>query len=106
MKRIIISVVVMAFAVAVYAGDGASCQDKEKAGCCANKVRTSLNSKASQVSDKAAGGCCPNKMKTSLEAKGSCPSAGGGCCMQTEAKQTAPKRVTLLSPKALDLASK
>ena len=42
MKRIILSVMVMAFAVAVQAGDGGCCQDKEQAGCCANKVKTSL----------------------------------------------------------------
>ncbi len=106
MKRIILSVLVTAFAVAVYAGDGASCQDKEKAGCSAHKVKTSLDSKASQVSDQSEGGCCAHKTKTSLEAKGSCPFAGGGCGMQAEAKHVAPKHIVLLSPKALDLASR
>lgn len=101
MKRIILSVMVMAFAVAVQAGDGASCQDKEKAGCCANKVKTSVNGQAGQASDKAEGGCCANKMKTSVEAKGGCPfAAASACSKQAPAKQTA-----LLSPKAVSLAS-
>jgi hypothetical protein len=102
MKRIILSVIVMAFAVAVQAGDGASCQDKEKAGCCANKVKTSLNG---QASDKAEGGCCANKMKTSVEAKGGCPFAASACSMQAPAKPTAAKQTALLSPKAASLAS-
>ena len=102
MKRIILSVMVMAFAVAVQAGDGASCQDKEKAGCCANKVKTSVNG---QASDKAEGGCCANKTKVSLEAKGGCPFAAASCGMQTQAKKTAVKQVVLMSPKATSLAS-
>jgi hypothetical protein len=102
MKRIILSVMVMAFAVAVQAGDGASCQDKEKAGCCANKVKTSLNG---QASDKTDGGCCANKVKTSVEAKGGCPFAASACSMQAPAKQTAAKQTALLSPKAASLAS-
>ncbi len=95
----------MAFAVAVHAGDGGCCQDKEKAGCCANKVKTSLAAKAGQASDKAEGGCCANKVKTSAEAKGSCPFASGACGMQAQAKQTAAKQVVLMSPKAASLAS-
>jgi hypothetical protein len=102
MKRIILSVMVMAFAVAVQAGDGASCQDKEKSGCCANKVKTSLNG---QASDKAEGGCCANKVKTSAEAKGGCPFAASACSTQAAAKQTAAKQTALLSPKAASLAS-
>jgi hypothetical protein len=102
MKRIILSVMVMAFAVAVQASDGGCCQDKAQAGCSANKVKTSLNS---QASDKAEGGCCANKMKTSVEAKGTCPFASGACSMQTQAKQTAVRQTALLSPKAASLAS-
>ena len=95
----------MAFAVAVQAGDGSSCQDKEKAGCCANKVKTSLNGQASQASDKADGGCCADKVKTSVEAKGSCPFASGSCCMEGQAKKAAAKQIVLMSPKAASLAS-
>jgi hypothetical protein len=103
MKRIILSVMVMAFAVAVQAGDGASCQDKEKAGCCANKAKISVNG---QASDKAEGGCCANKVKTSTEAKGGCPfAAASACSMQAPAKQAAAKQTALLSPKAVTLAS-
>ena len=105
MKRIILSVMVLAFAVAVQAGDGSSCQDKAKSGCCSDKVKTSLNGQASQASDKAEGGCCANKMKTSVEAKGGCPFAASACGMQAQAKQTAAKQIVLMSPKALSLAS-
>ena len=127
MKRIILSVMVMAFAVAVQAGDGKTCQDKDKAGCCASKVKTSLQAGASQDSDKASccsskvktsleagtsqdkgmgdSDCCASKVKTSVEAKGSCPFAKGACSKQTVAKQTASRQVVLLSPKAASLAS-
>ena len=77
MKRIILSVIVMAFAVAAQAGDAKTCQDKDK--------------------DKPA--CCASKVKTSNEAKGSCPYAKAACCKQAPVKQT-----VLLSPKAADTA--
>jgi hypothetical protein len=78
MKRIILSVMVLAFAVAVQAGDAKTGQDKDK--------------------DKPA--CCASKVKVSTEAKeGSCPFAKAACCKQTQVKQTA-----LLSPKAADAA--
>jgi hypothetical protein len=73
MKRIILSVMVLAFAVAVQAGDAKTCQDKDK--------------------DKPA--CCASKVKTSDEAKGSYPFAKSACCKQAPVKQT-----VLLSPKA------
>jgi hypothetical protein len=73
MKRIILSVMVLAFAVAVQAGDAKTGQDKDK--------------------DKPA--CCASKVKTSDEAKGCCPFAKSACCKQTQVKQT-----VLLSPKA------
>jgi hypothetical protein len=105
MKRIILTAMVMAFAVAVQAGDGASCQDKEKSGCCANKGKTSVSGQASQASDKAEGGCCANKVKVSAEAKGSCPFAAASCGTETHGKQMAAKQVVLMSPKAASLAS-
>ena len=95
----------MAFAVAVQAGDGATCQDKEKSGCCASKTKVSLDSKASQASDKAEAGCCANKVKTSAEAKGSCPFASASSCKEGQAKKTVAKQPALLSPKAASLAS-
>jgi hypothetical protein len=74
MKRIILSVMVMAFAVAVQADDAKPCQEKDK--------------------DKPA--CCPSKVKVSTEAKeGSCPFAKAACCKQAPVKQT-----VLASPKA------
>ncbi len=75
MKRIILAVMVLAFAVAVQAGDAKTCQnkDKEKPACCADKA------------------------KTSDQAKGTCPFAKGACSKAASVKQTA-----LLSPKASD----
>jgi hypothetical protein len=74
MKRIILSVIVMAFAVAVQAGDAKTTQkkDKDQPSCCASKVKTSEQAK-----------------------EGSCPFASGACCKQKETKQT-----VLASPKA------
>ena len=79
MKRIILSIMVMAFAVAVQAGDAKTCQVKDK--------------------DKPA--CCPSKVKTSAQVKeGTCPFAKSACGnKQAPAKQTA-----LVSPKAADAA--
>ena len=78
MKRIILSVMVLAFAVAVQAGDAKTAQDKDN--------------------DKPA--CCASKVKVSNEAKeGSCPFAKAACCKQAPVKQT-----VLLSPKAADAA--
>ncbi len=80
MKRIILSVIVMAFAVAVQADDGKTSQNKDK--------------------DKPA--CCASKVKTSDQAKeGSCPFAKSACSKQKETKQTA-----LASPKAAGEARK
>ncbi len=78
MKRIILSVMLVAFAAAVQ-GDEAKCaQNKDKSACCSHKVKTSIESKES----------------------GGCPFAKGACCnKQVQIKQTA-----LLSPKALDTA--
>jgi len=74
MKRIILSVIVMAFAVAAQADDAKKCQ----------------------VVDKDKPSCCPSKVKTSDQAKeGSCPFAKSACGKQAPVKQTA-----LASPKA------
>ena len=79
MKRIILSVIVMAFAVAVQAGDAKTSQDRsDKPACCASKVKTSMRAKE----------------ETSSTAKGCC-----GCCKQ----KAAVKQTALLSPKAADL---
>jgi hypothetical protein len=75
MKRIILSAVVLAFTLAVQAGDAKTSQNKDK--------------------DKPA--CCANMGKTSDQAKGTCPFAKSGCSKAAPVKQTA-----LLSPKAAD----
>ena len=77
MKKIILSVMVTAFAVAVYAGEGKACSDKE-------------------------GSCCAGKAKTSVQVKGECPMAKqASACSSTAAKNKgiAAKQV-LMSPKA------
>ena len=84
MKRILLSVIVMAFAVAVQAGDAKTSQakDQEQPACCGGKMKTST-----QV-----------KVKTSTQVNEGPSSATGccGCCKQ----QTPAKQVALLSPKA------
>ena len=83
MKRIILSVIVMAFAVAVQADDAKKCQVKDQ--------------------DKPA--CCPSKVKTSDQAKeGTCPFAKSACSKQASAKATTVKQTALASPKAADAA--
>ena len=85
MKRIILSAMVLAFAVAVQAGDTKTAQDAPK----------DMPS------------CCSSKVKVSTEAKeGTCPMAKGSCCKQSAAKRTAAKQPVLMSPKAMSLASK
>jgi hypothetical protein len=80
MKRIILSAMVLVFAVAVQAGDAKTGQDKDK--------------------DKPA--CCGSKVKTSEQAKeGSCPFAKSACCKQAPVKPT-----SLPSPKAAAEANK
>ena len=87
MKRIILSAMVLAFAVAVQAGDTKTTQNapKDEAGCCSSKVKTSLQ--ANEVKADTDKGCC-------------------GCCGQMSAKKVAVKQPKLMSPKAMSLASK
>jgi hypothetical protein len=81
MKRIILSLIVMAFAVAVQADDA----------------------KKSQVKDQDKPACCASKMKTSDQAKeGGCPFAKSACCKSKGAKATTAKQTVLASPKVAD----
>ncbi len=86
MKRIILSAMVLAFAVAVQAGDTKPAQDttKDQPSCCSSKVKTSVQVKEGTAD--ATKGCC-------------------GCCKK-DAKQIATKQPKLMSPKAMSLASK
>jgi hypothetical protein len=81
MKRIILSVIVMAFAVAVQADDAKSkqTQDGEKPACC-------------------------SKMKVSKDDGGGCPFAKGACGKKDQAKKDTAKQPVLLTPKAADAA--
>ena len=82
MKRIILSVIVMAFAIAVQAGDAKTSQakDQDQPACCGGKMKTSMKT--------------PTQAK---EKEGTCPMAKCGSCKQKVVKQTA-----LPSPKAAD----
>jgi hypothetical protein len=84
MKRIILSMMVLAFAVAVQADDAKTKQtkDQDKPACCASKMKVS-NSKD----------------------EGGCPFAKAACCDKKEqAKKDTAKQPVLLSPKAADTA--
>lgn len=81
MKKIILSVMLAAFAVAVQAGENkASCADKD-GGCCAGKTTTATSTKAQ---------CSMAKEQT----KASCPA------MAKSASKVTHTRQALLSPKA------
>ena len=83
MKKLILSIALVTFAVAVQASDAKPCKDT-----------TAVKSP-----------CCSETTKTSVKAESTCPFASGGCC--TKDKQTAMKKVSvkhaLLSPKAAAL---
>ena len=83
MKRIILTLTVLAFAVAVQADDTKTTQTKEKPACCASKTKVS--------EDKEEGGC---------------PFAKMACCgdKKVQAKKDTAKQPVLLSPKATDTA--
>jgi hypothetical protein len=105
MKRIILSVMVLAFAAAVQAGDTKPAQDTPS--CCSSKVKVSTDAKEGTCP--MAKASCSSKVEVSTDAKeGTCPMAKASCCKQGSAKQTAakqPKQPKLMSPKATSLAS-
>jgi hypothetical protein len=82
MKKLILSLVIVAFAVAAQAGDSKACAGKDKAACTANKTSCSADKTA-----------CT--MKT----------GDSGCCHGTATKAT-PSRQTLMSPKGAEQAPK
>ncbi|HWH70177.1 MAG TPA: hypothetical protein VNT26_12385 [Candidatus Sulfotelmatobacter sp.] len=86
MKKLILSVMVAAFAVAVQAGEAKACADKEKGGCCA-KAKAAEQTKAE----------CPMAQQ---KAKATCPYAG-----KATAKDSATKPA-LTSPKATTTTAK
>ena len=92
MKRIILTIVVAAFAVALQAGDAKVSQSKGNAApSCCSKLQTSAECGKLQTSAEC------GKMKTSIESKeATCPFAKASCCKKKEGKQL----TALLSPKA------
>ncbi len=103
MKKLLLSTVLAAFAVAVQAGDAKPAKDtaQSKPACCAKKAASETKAE------------CP---MMSSQAKAECPMAGQAkatsCPMAKKAAQTATiksplaKRFALLSPKAMDLATR
>ncbi len=77
MKKLILSVLLMAFAVAAQAGDTKACTAEGKTSCC-SKAQSTEQTKATP--------CCSSTTKV--------------------ASKRAPVRQVLLSPKAMSLASK
>jgi hypothetical protein len=88
MKKIILSAMLMAFAVAVNAADNKATDDKEKAGCCSKAAAT-----ATAATAETKGACC----SMAKEAKATCP-------LSKEAKETVSKPVS--SPKGSEQAKK
>ena len=86
MKRIILSVMLAAFAVAVQAGDDKACTDKEKSGCCMK----------AKSADQAKAGCC----SMDKQAKTTGSQAAGNTC------KAGATKVALMSPKAAAEAGK
>ena len=81
MKKLILSLTMLAFAVAVQAGDAKNTKDaKEQSPCCAAK--TSLQTKAAVTEADKGKSCC-----------------AGGACKEAASKE-APAKRALLSPKA------
>lgn len=69
MKKLLLSVMTVAFALAVQAGEGKACSDKDKAACAAKKASTEAKAQcpataAKQV--KATSGCCPASAKETV----------------------------------------
>jgi len=61
MQKLILSLTIVAFAVAVQAGDTKSCQDKDAKSACCSKMKASEQTKA---------GCCSGMKMTSKETPG------------------------------------
>jgi hypothetical protein len=68
MKKLVLSVMVTAFAVAVYAGEGKTCSDKEGGSCCAAKTKTSQQAQG-QCSMAKETASCSNTAKSRTTAK-------------------------------------
>ena len=81
MKKLMLSVITLAFAVAVQAGDSKKASDKDQPACCSKKV-----------SAQAAGATC------TMAGKGKTACAAGAC-------EKAPVKQALLSPKGAEQAS-
>ena len=109
MKKVILSVALMAFAIAVHAGDAKTTNTKEKSACCADKaavtqVKASVDAKACSATKVATGTEC----SATKVAKGAECSTTASACSSSSAKMCkgAPAKQALLSPKAAAEISK
>ena len=83
MKKLVISAVILAFAIVAQAGDNKASNAKDQSACCAAKAKTCQDTKVASTSS---GKSC----------------SAGGCC-----SKEAPAKQDLLSPKAAaELAKK
>ncbi len=83
MKKLILSLTIAAFAVAVQAGETKACKEGAKSACCSEKT-----------TEKTA-------MKTSTEAKsGGCCSESKSACSEKASKGKVTESKVLMSPKA------
>ena len=100
MKKLILSLTLVAFAFAVQAGDKA-CAGKDKAACTANKTACSADKTACSAEKTA---CTANKTACTAD-KTACSAmktSDAGCCHGMATK--APARQTLMSPKGAEQA--
>jgi hypothetical protein len=84
MKKIILALTIVAFAVAVQAGEGKTCS-KDKSACSSKEKAACAAKDEAACAAKVKSGCCP---KAGAAAKATCPKA-----------QTA-KKEAVMSPKA------
>jgi hypothetical protein len=90
MKKLILSATLMAFAIAVQAGEAKTANGKDKSACCAEKA---------VMQTKAASGTCPIAAQQAKNAKTCSATTTASACSGATACNT-PTKQALLSPKA------
>ena len=94
MKKLILSATLMAFAIAVQAGEAKTASGKDKAPCCAE-------GKAVQAKAVQAKASCPVTAAAQAKAGKTCSAtASTSACSDATACKDVPTRQALLSPKA------
>ena len=91
MKKLILSATLMAFAIAVQAGEAKTANGKDKSACCAEKA---------VMQTKAASGTCPIAAQQAKNAKTCSATTTASACSGATACKDTPTKQALLSPKA------